>query len=92
MTSLLESFFHTDLWDVVEQPPAGVHVHFVKAQGSSTLNEAACARIERAGAATGQVSLHRLAGGHWLNADNPQGIVDLLAAHLDGRHAAAGVR
>jgi pimeloyl-ACP methyl ester carboxylesterase len=89
MTALLESFFQTDLWDVVEHPPAGVHLHFVKAQGSNTLSEPTCTRIERAGVVNGQVHLHRLEGGHWLNADNPQGIVDLLARHLDGRQAAA---
>lgn len=82
ITAMLENFFDTDLWDVVEQPPPGVHFHFVKATESSTLNEPACARLERAGAANGQVSLHRLQGGHWLHADNPEGVVDLLARHL----------
>lgn len=82
MTAMLESFFQTDLWDVVEQPPANVQIHFVKATKSSTLSEQACERIERAGAASGRVFLHRLEGGHWLNADNPQGIVDLLAKYL----------
>jgi pimeloyl-ACP methyl ester carboxylesterase len=82
MAAMLESFFHTDLWDVVEHPPANLQLHFVKAIGSNTLPEPACARILRAGAANGQVHLHRLEGSHWLNSDNPQGIVDLLSTHL----------
>jgi esterase len=84
MESLLRSFFGTDLWPVVESPSAGagVEIHFVKGEQSHTLTEEACARIERAHAANGRVHLHRLAGGHWLNADNPQAIVDLLVAHL----------
>jgi esterase len=82
MESLLRSFFDTDLWSIVEQPAAGVDIHFVKGAESSLLTEAACARIERAGAASGRVHLHRLAGGHWLHTDNPQGILDLLVTHL----------
>ena len=80
--SLLQDFFRTDLWTVVESPPGGVILHFVKAERSSTLSEEGCARIEAAGRATGRVYLHRVAGGHWLNSDNPQALVDLLAAHL----------
>jgi esterase len=82
MDALLRSFFATDLWHVVEQPPSGVEIHFVKAEESHTLSEDACARIQRAGAAHGRVHLHRLAGGHWLNTDNPQGIISLLVQHL----------
>jgi esterase len=82
MDALLRSFFATDLWHVVEQPPSGVEIHFVKAEESHTLSEEACARIQRAGQAHGRVHLHRLAGGHWLNTDNPQGIIALLVSHL----------
>lgn len=88
MEALLRSFFETDLWHVVEQPPSGVEIHFVKGEESHTLSEEACVRIQRAHDANGRVHLHRLAGGHWLNADNPQGIIALLVAHLpDGRRA-----
>jgi esterase len=82
MEALLRSFFDTDLWHVVEQPPGRVDVHFVKAESSHTLTEDACARIARAHDTHGRVHLHRLAGGHWLNVDNPQGILALLAEHL----------
>ncbi len=82
MESLMRSFFDTDLWPLVETPPDGVDIYFVKGEESSTLTEEACARIERAHATNGRVHLHRLAGGHWLNTDNPQGILDLLVANL----------
>jgi hypothetical protein len=84
MEALLRSFFETDLWPVVEQPPAQVEIHFVKAEESHTLSEEACARIQRAHDATGRVHLHRVAGGHWLNTDNPQAIIALLVANLPG--------
>ena len=76
MEELLHSFFGTDLWDVVEAAPAATTVHFVKASESSVLDETAIARIRRAGA---RVRLHEVRGGHWLNADNPDAIVELMS-------------
>ena len=81
MEELLHSFFETDLWDVVENPPAGVTIHFVKASESSVLDADAVRRIEAAGRATGgRVRLHEIPGGHWLNADNPDGVVRAMSA------------
>jgi esterase len=79
---LLRDFFDTDLWHVIESPPGALTLHVVKAEASSTLGEEACARVVRAGEATGRVQLHRVPGGHWLNVENPQAIVELLAAEL----------
>ena len=80
MEELLHSFFETDLWDVVEDPPAGSTIHFVKATDSSVLDDEAVRRIEAAGRATGgRVRLHEVRGGHWLNADNPDGVVQTMA-------------
>jgi esterase len=82
MEEMLRDFFRTDLWDVVARPPAGVELHFVKANDSDTLEEPAAARVEAEGAGNGRVFLHRLPGGHWINTDNPQGVLDLLIRHL----------
>jgi pimeloyl-ACP methyl ester carboxylesterase len=81
LEDLLHSFFETDLWAIVEDPPAGVEVHLVRATESAVL---AGETLERAHAAgrNGQVFIHELAGGHWLNADNPDGVVELLRAEL----------
>lgn len=82
MEALLDDFFREDLWPVVEEPPGGWELHVVKAEDSGVLTEEACRRIRAAGRATERVFLHRLSGGHWLNADNPDGMVDLLAGEL----------
>jgi hypothetical protein len=79
---LLRDFFATDLWRIIEAPPGRLVVHVVKAEESSTLDEAACARVATAARATGRVHLHRIAGGHWVNSENPGAIVDLLAHAL----------
>jgi esterase len=84
MEALLHSFFETDAWSVVEQPPEGVEVHLLKAEESSVLDGESLARAEAA-TATGRVFVHRLAGGHWVNAENPGAVQDLLVSRLPGR-------
>jgi esterase len=88
MEALLRDFFRTDLWSVVERPPEDVTVHLVKAEESSVLTPAAIERIEAA-AAHAPVHLHRVQGGHWLNADNPDALVELLVRELPAADAAA---
>lgn len=85
MEALLRDFFRLDLWDVVEAPSPGLEIAFVKAEDSATLSEDACARIEAAAAATGRVHLVRVAGGHWLNTDNPEAVLSLLSQRLPRR-------
>jgi esterase len=77
---LLISFFETDAWDVVERPPDGTEIHLVRAEDSRILSGPA---LERAEAATGgRTFVHRVAGGHWVNADNPAALEALLVQML----------
>jgi esterase len=80
LEALLHSFFETDAWDVVESPREGLQVHLLKAEESSVLEGAALARAEAAaaGGAGGRTVVHRVAGGHWVNAENPGAVQDLL--------------
>ncbi|NNM32141.1 MAG: alpha/beta hydrolase [Gemmatimonadetes bacterium] len=82
MEDLLVSFFETDAWSVVEDPPKGTHVHFVKASESGILDMEAQARIQAAAMRHGQAHLHIVEGGHWLNADNPDGLHEVLAGEM----------
>jgi esterase len=82
MEALLRDFFARDLWPIVEAPPPGVALHFIKATASSRLSEDACTRLEAIGRATGRVHLHRVEGGHWIHADNPTVVTALLADAL----------
>lgn len=82
MEELLEDFFARDLWPVVTEPPSGWEIRFVKAEDSGVLRAEARDRIREAGRRTGRVGLHRLPGGHWLNAESPDAVVDLLAGRL----------
>lgn len=82
MEALLLDFFRTDLWDIVESPRTGVELHFIRATESSILGLEQVERIRAAGQRTERVFLHDVAGGHWLNADNPDALVELMAQHL----------
>jgi esterase len=81
MEALLRSFFRADAWSVVERPRSGLEVHLVKAEESAVLSGAALERCERA-AEQAHTHLHRVAGGHWVNADNPEAIERLLVQML----------
>jgi esterase len=79
---MLRDYFRTDVWDVVEEPPPGTEIHIVRASESDSLSDADRQRIERAGARNGATRLHQVEGGHWINVDNPEAVVALLAETL----------
>lgn len=83
MESLLGDFFATDAWPALEGAH-GPDVHMIQATESSILTPEAADRIESAGLTSGRVHLHRVEGGHWLNADNPTALVELLTRGLPG--------
>ncbi|HEX2079632.1 MAG TPA: alpha/beta hydrolase [Longimicrobium sp.] len=82
MEEMLRDYFRTDLWEVLVHPPAEVEIHVVKATQSNSLDEEAERRVEMAGTANGRVHLHRLEGGHWINTDNPEAVIELLRSRL----------
>lgn len=82
MEALLHDFFAADLWDVVESPRDGLTVRFIRASRSSVLDDDDVRRVRAAADATGRVHLHQVEGGHWLNADNPDAVVELLSEQL----------
>jgi pimeloyl-ACP methyl ester carboxylesterase len=79
MERLLVDFFHTDLWHVVESP-APHEIHFLKASESSAITAPAVSRIEAASGT--RVHMHHRDGGHWIHAESPQVVADLLIEHL----------
>ncbi|MGH7458914.1 MAG: alpha/beta fold hydrolase [Longimicrobiaceae bacterium] len=82
MEEMLRDFSRADLWRLVETPPQGVELHFVYATRGSALDDDARGRLERLARESGRIWLHRLPGGHWLHADNPEGLLELLGSRL----------
>jgi esterase len=82
MEALLRDFFAQDMWDVLESPPGEAEIHVVKAEESSVLSSAVVNRIQDLGRQNGRVFLHNVAGGHWVNAANPEALLSLLTREL----------
>ena len=87
--ALLRDYFAVDLWDVVEDPPGSLEVHVVKATDSNSLRPEDVQRVEAAGERTGRTFLHPVDGGHWINVDNPAGMLERLLEHLPPGTASA---
>ncbi len=80
MEQMLHSFFETDLWKVVEAPAPRHDIHVLKASESNAISPAA---LERLQAAEGdQVHLYVRQGGHWIHAESPRVVTELLVQHL----------
>jgi pimeloyl-ACP methyl ester carboxylesterase len=77
METLLRDFFRTDLWPRIESPAPAHDVHLLKASESNAISQAAMRRLQAA-----PVHVHQRAGGHWIHAESPAVVTELLLAHL----------
>jgi len=79
---LLASYARLDLWPVLEHPPSGVDLHFVRGELSDRWHSDDETRLA-ALAAGGTTTVHVLEGaGHWVHSDNPKGLLELFFASL----------
>lgn len=82
LRELLEDFGARDMWELVESPPEGTDIHFVRARRGTILRGPDADRLRAAASRGEPVSLHELEGGHWLHIDNPDGLLELVADRL----------
>ena len=74
IAAMLADFRARDAWDVLESPPAGVHVHLVRAGQSDRWTPDVLHRL-----AASQAEVSVLPGaGHWLHVDDPDGLLNRL--------------
>ncbi|OVA04789.1 hypothetical protein BVC80_8529g3 [Macleaya cordata] len=86
IAEMYNSYEETNLWKIVEGVPRGVHVNFLKAERS--LHRWALEDLQRIHAAEeqaadegGGVQMHVLEdAGHWVHADNPDGLFRILSS------------
>jgi pimeloyl-ACP methyl ester carboxylesterase len=77
---MLASYLAADLWPFLEALPGDLEVHIVRGGRSELWTEATFARLE---ALVDPVTLHTLPdAGHWLHADDPAGLADVIARTL----------
>lgn len=90
IAEMYQSYEETNLWNIVEDVPRGVHVNFLKAERS--LHRWALEDLQRIHAAEdlaadegGGVEMHVLEdAGHWVHADNPDGLFRILSSSFQG--------
>jgi pimeloyl-ACP methyl ester carboxylesterase len=76
LADMYRSYEAADLWPLLERPPQGLRVDFVRAEGST---------FRWAGPDRGRLEAlgHRVHvlrnSGHWVHADNPMGLVELMS-------------
>lgn len=80
MERLLHDFFVTAVWDVIESPDPLHEIHLVKATQSSVIAPDTLARIRSASGP--HVLLHEREGGHWIHAERPDLIAQLVLEYL----------
>ncbi|KAG9458903.1 hypothetical protein H6P81_003411 [Aristolochia fimbriata] len=90
INEMYRSYEETNLWNIVEDVPRGVHINFLKAERS--LHRWALEDIRRI-RATEELALDEGAGvemhvledaGHWVHADNPDGLFRILSTSFQG--------
>lgn len=82
LEALALQFYEADMWPILHRLTERMTIHFVIATRSRMLTPEARQRLESLGRETGRIHLHDVRGGHWLNVDNPEALVELLAVHL----------
>ncbi|XP_019152068.1 PREDICTED: protein ABHD11 [Ipomoea nil] len=90
IAEMYQSYEETNMWKIVEDVPRGVHVSFLKAERS--LHRWALEDIRRIHSAEeqaskegGGVEMHVLEdAGHWVHADNPDGLFKILSFSFHG--------
>ncbi|KAL6616502.1 hypothetical protein ACP70R_038772 [Stipagrostis hirtigluma subsp. patula] len=86
ISEMYKSYEDTNLWRIVENVPRGVHINFLKAERS--LHRWALEDLQRIHTAEGMaadegggVEMHVLEdAGHWVHADNPDGLFRILSS------------
>lgn len=78
LRGLLHSYFAADLWDVVESPPGDVNVHIVIGAKSDSYSQKDRERMGAIAATQPKTTVDLLPTGHWVHAEDPDGVVRLL--------------
>jgi pimeloyl-ACP methyl ester carboxylesterase len=82
--AMMSDYFEQDLWPILEAPGAAKEVHIVLGGRSTSVPAADKERYrELAARSAGAVQVHDLPkAGHWVHADDPEGLLDFMRPAL----------
>ena len=79
LPELYESYKTLSMWDVLQAPPEGCTIDYVRGELSSRWTDSAIAEFEEKTASTPDTRLLALErSGHWMHVDNNPGLVKIL--------------
>lgn len=82
--NLYESYGKTDYSDLLVEPPDQCHVEIIRALESKGWDEESIDKLHHLSSnSRGMTRVHELENaGHWLHAENPSGLVELMLPHM----------
>ncbi len=82
MRSLLESYYDDDVWSLYDKRHISAEIHVVVAERSSSIQSSELDRFEVLAPGTNGLEVHGIDTGHWLHAERPEELAELVARHL----------
>ncbi|XP_041025000.1 protein ABHD11 [Juglans microcarpa x Juglans regia] len=85
---MFNSYREKSYWSLLEHPPKGMEISIVRAENSDRWDLDVIQRLESLAnqggdGSEGKVSVHVLPNsGHWVHADNPKGLLEIIAPKL----------
>ncbi|MCL7031442.1 hypothetical protein MKW94_012873 [Papaver nudicaule] len=85
---MFNSYREKSYWSLLENPPNGLQIAIVRAENSDRWSPGVVHRLESLASrarkeSEGKVSVHLLPkSGHWVHADNPKGLLDIVAPNI----------
>ncbi|XP_006826200.3 protein ABHD11, partial [Amborella trichopoda] len=86
---MFNSYWKESYWPLLENPPQGLEIKVVRAEKSDRWTPNVLHQMENLVSkgeeqGKGNVSYHILKdAGHWVHVDNPKGLIDIMAPHLE---------
>jgi hypothetical protein len=81
MRSLLNSYYGSDAWSLVESPAGGA-LEVVVATSSESVDDDDRQRLRAVAASSSHLTVHDIDSGHWVHVERPEKLVELIAARL----------
>ena len=90
VVSMFDSYLETSMEGFLAKPPHGCSIHLVRALKSNRWDKNSIKRLDELSKASvldessGTSHIHELENaGHWLHAENPKGLIEIMAPHLN---------
>lgn len=79
---LFDNFCHLSMWDFLDTYSGSAHIHFIRAGKNGAWTQETLDRFAKLIATNDKIHLYTMPHvGHWLHAEDPNGVLDMIATH-----------